>query len=257
MVLFLLIFYSLGVVGVYSLTFAGTTIRTLRVGVVGTIGLVLIVIPVGFLLGFTFGSGRTSHSWTVRAISTVYVEFFRSMPPLVLIAFTYLIVTTVILSIPALYLRIEDPSGFAITMGILALAFHSGAYQAEIIRAGIQSVPTGQRDAAAAIGLTRGKTMIYVVLPQMIRVSLPALGNEFASVIKDTSLLAAIGILELFYVVANRASDLITGGGGLDEVILLYIEMAFVYFALTFIVSRLLQAIERRYRVPGLEAAQL
>ena len=255
--IFLALFVYLGVVGVYDLQYAASTLNALRIGATNTLALVGIVIPVGLSAGFTFGWGRTSHRWFVRSVSTVYVEFFRSMPPLVLIFFAFLISTTVVLSVPGLADRIGDPNSFAISMSVLALAFHSGGYQAEIVRAGIQSVPTGQREAAEAIGLKRGRILAYVILPQMLRVSLPALGNEFASVIKDTSLLSAVGILDLAYMASNLSSRLIISRGSIENIFLVYVEIALIYLAMTFIVSRALQEIERAFRVPGLEPAQL
>ncbi len=254
---FILAFYGVGVLGVYDLKYTLSILNALWLGAENTLTLIAVVIPVGFAAGFVFGSGRTSRSWLVRSISTCYVEFFRSMPPVVLIAFSFLIVTVVVLSTPFLATRIPDSNSFAQAMAALALALHSGGYQAEIIRAGIQSVPTGQRDAAEAIGLSKARTMVDVVLPQMFRVSLPALGNEFASVIKDTSLLSVVGILELTFQASNLTSRLVTSGGKFENVILVYIEIAMIYFLMTFIVSRALQLVERRYRVPGLEAAQL
>jgi len=251
------VFVSLGLVGVYDLPYALSTLNALKLGAANTLTLIGIVIPVGFSAGFTFGWGRTSHRWLTRSISTVYVEFFRSMPPLVLIAFAFLISTAVLLGIPGLADRIGDPNSFAISVSVLALAFHSGAYQAEIVRAGIQSVPTGQREAAEAIGLTKARTLVYVVLPQMFRISLPALSNEFASVIKDTSLLSAVGILDLAYMAQNLSSRLIISRGNIDNIFLVYVEIALIYFVMTFVVSRVLQEVERAFRVPGLEAAQL
>ncbi len=251
------IFVSLGLLGLYDLPYAVSTLNALKIGATNTLGLIAIVIPIGFSSGFAFGWGRTSHRWLTRSISTVYVEFFRSMPPLVLIAFAFLISTAVLLGIPGLADRIGDPNSFALSVSVLALAFHSGAYQAEIVRAGIQSVPTGQRDAAEAIGLTKGKILFYVVLPQMFRISLPALSNEFASVIKDTSLLSAVGILDLAYMAQNLASRLIISRGNIDNIFLIYVEIALIYFVMTFVVSRILQEVERAFRVPGLEAAQL
>ena len=250
-------FYYLGVLGVYDLSYASSTLNAMRIGATNTLSLIAIVIPIGLTAGFSFGWGRTSHSWFARSLSTVYVEFFRSMPPLVLIFFAFLISTTVLLNVPGLADRIGDPNAFAIAVSVLALASHSGAYQAEIVRAGIQSVPTGQREAAEAIGLTKGKILAYIILPQMLRVSLPALGNEFASVIKDTSLLSAVGILDLAYIAQNLASRLVLSGGNFENIFLVYVEIALIYLAMTFVVSRTLQKIERTFRVPGLEPAQL
>jgi len=251
----LFILYLAGLAGLYSFAFVAGTLQSLRLGAVGTLELIAIVIPLGFALGFIFGWSRTSPRWFLRAISTTYIEFFRGMPPLVLVFFAYLIALIVFVRIP----RIDDPVAYATYVGVVALAAHSGAYQAEIVRAGILSVPSGQREAAESIGMTKGKIMLNVVLPQMFRISLPALGNEFASVIKDTSLLAVISILELTFQGTNLVSTLPNrqGFGGLTNILVIWVEVALIYFTMTYAVSRALLAVERKYRVPGLEAAQL
>ena len=140
-------------------------------------------------------------------------------------------------------------------MGALALAFHSGAYQAEIIRAGLLSVPTGQLEAADAIGMSRFQSAFRVVLPQAFRVSLPALGNEFSSVIKDTSLLNVIGWVDLI-----QLAFVNTYAGFSQYVyssLVIWIEIAILYFVITFCVNRTVRAIENTFKVPGLEAAEL
>jgi len=244
--------YALGLAGVYDLPYAaGILPRLVTRGLVSTLGLVAVVIPLGFSLGFAFGWGRTSPRPVVRGISTGYVEFFRGMPPVVLIFFSFLI---------TLYLLVGndriDATEVAPIVAVLALAAHSGAYQAEIIRAGILSVPAGQREAGEAVGLTKGEVMLHVTLPQMLRVSLPALGNEFASVIKDTSLLSVVGILDLMLQGTDLISDVVSVGKT-QLVFVILLEVAVLYFLVTFAVSRVLLGIEKRYRVPGLEAAQL
>ena len=83
------------------------------------------------------------------------------------------------------------------------------------------------------------------------------MSNEFASVIKDTSLLSAVGILDLAYMAQNLSSRLIISRGNIDNIFLVYVEIALIYFVMTFVVSRVLQEVERAFRVPGLEAAQL
>jgi polar amino acid transport system permease protein len=257
--LVLLIVYYLGVAGVYDLGLASRILPALVEGAETTLGLVAIVIPVGFALGFVFGFGRTSHSWFVRSVCTTYVEFFRGMPPVVLVWFAFIIIVLLITNVEFLNVRIQDPFAVATLMSVLALAGHSGSYQAEIVRAGILSVPAGQREAAEAIGMTRGSTMIHIILPQMFRVSLPALGNEFASVIKDTSILSVVGVMDLTFRGQNIVSRLFTSptGGSLSSIFVVWLEIAVLYFVVTFSVSRLLQWLEQRYRVPGLEAAQL
>ncbi len=215
-----------------------------------TLEVTLLVIPLGFCLGFMFGWGRTTRSVVLRTLGTVYVDFFRSMPPLVLVFFTQLLTAIVIYKATGNPFLTRDLS---LWFAAAALAFHSGSYQTEIVRAGILSVPAGQLEAADAIGLSRLKSMFLVVLPQAFRVSLPAIGNEFASVIKDTSLLSFIGMNELAEIGLIYARDV----AGTDLIYVLWVEVAAMYFILTYVVTRTVRAIENNYKVPGLEAAEL
>ncbi len=251
----------LGVLRVYDLPYAIAILPALVQGFTWTLGLVAIIIPLGFILGFVLGNGRVSHSWFVRAVCTTYVEFFRGMPPTVLIVFAFTISVAIIGEIPFLRLRILDPLTFGLFMATFALAAHSSSYQAEIIRAGILSVPAGQREAAEAIGMGKGSILTRITLPQMFRVSLPALGNEFASVIKDTSIISLVGALDLTFQGNNLITALFAGTSGtrvsLDIIFVVWVEIAVLYFVMTFAVTRILQYTERKYRVPGLEAAQL
>lgn len=197
------------------------------------------------------GWARVSHSWTLRAIGSTFVEFFRGISPLALIVFSSIIFGAIVQRV----FHVEEPSLYAIAAGLVALSLHSSAYQAEIIRAGILSVPTGQQEASEAVGMTRWQTMFRVTLPQAFRVSLPALGNEFASVIKDTSLLSVISALELSYaggLIVPRAL-----ATDFNFVFIIWTEVALLYFALTFAVTRTVRAIENTFKVPGLEAAEL
>ena len=246
-----LLFYF-GERGVYNLLYAEDFVNPLLLGLILTARSVAIVIPLGFTLGFLFGWARTTQSLFLRGIGATYVEFFRSMPPLALIFFSYLISLLVMQQVS------RDPflsQAFALTMGTVALAFHSGGYQAEIIRAGILSVPSGQLEAADAIGMSRWQSMFRVVLPQAFRVSLPALGNEFSSVIKDTSLLSVIGLVELAQTGILYARNAVQIDFNL--VFIIWIEVALMYLLLTFIVTRVVRGIENHYKVPGLEAAEL
>lgn len=241
---------GLGAIGVYNLAYAVDSVDALLQGFAVTLQIVAIVIPVGFGLGLIVGSLRTSPRWLARALGTAYVEFFRGMPPLVLIVFGALSAGLIFRR----YLFIEDPFVISLAVGIMALAFHSGGYQGEIIRAGIQSVPRGQVEAAYAIGLTPWQAIGSVILPQAFRVSLPALGNEFASVIKDTSLISAISALELSLTASLVARQALPD---LGLVIVVWLEAALLYLVLTFAVTRIVLAVENRVKVPGLEAAQL
>ena len=242
----------LGFAGLYDSNFALSLLHDLLKGLAVTVQAVGVVIPVGFTVGFFVGWARTSRSRVLRGTGSLYVEFFRSMPPITLIVFSSLIVTLLIRA----YFFVEDPHLFALAVGMLALALHSGSYQAEIIRAGILSVPAGQVEAAEALGLTKLQTMFRVTLPQAFRVSLPALGNEFASVIKDTSLISAIGALELSFYGLVLVRDALLPLR-LDHVFIIWLEIALLYFLMTTLVTFTVRQIENRYKVPGLEAASL
>ena len=241
----------IGLAGYYNLRYAESLLPFLLAGLRGTALFVVVAIPLGFSLGLLMGWARVSRSWYMRAIGSVYVEFFRGIAPLALIVFSSIIISALVQRV----FYVEDPAAYAIAAGLIALSLHSSAYQAEILRAGILSVPTGQVEAAEAIGLTRGRAMVRVTLPQAFRVSLPALGNEFASVIKDTSLLSVISALELSYAGGVRVPSALQLDFNL--VFLIWIEVALLYLVLTFAVTRTVRLVENVSKVPGLEAAEL
>ena len=241
----------LGQVGVYDLRYATNLIPALRQGFYLSVEIVAVVIPVGFTLGLFIGWARTLRNPVVRGLASIYVDFFRSMPPIVLIAFFFLIGLISLRSTITDFFLLHS---IALWLGVLALALHTSAYQAEIVRAGILSVPVGQSEAAESLGLTRGQIMVRVILPQAFRVSLPALGNEFSSVIKDSSLLSVIGWLEL-------------SGLGLVQIysgirvyplapIIIWLEIAVLYFVITFALNSCVRVLEDSFKVPGLEAAR-
>jgi His/Glu/Gln/Arg/opine family amino acid ABC transporter permease subunit len=242
----------LGERGVYNLALAAVLYKGLQQGFYVTLELVSYIIPLGFGLGLLVGWARTSHSIVLRGLGGLYVDFFRSLPPLALIVFASLI--------GALALRpyIVNPyelRSIALWLGATALALHTAAYQAEIVRAGILSVPAGQTEAASAVGLSRARTLFLVTLPQAFRVSLPALGNEFSAVIKDTSLLSAIGFLDL----SGLALVEIYSAIKLDiyAPLIIWSEVAAYYFVITFVLNLTVRAVEESFKVPGLGAAAL
>jgi His/Glu/Gln/Arg/opine family amino acid ABC transporter permease subunit len=242
----------LGDRGIYNVSYATGVFPKLLTGLPVTLELIGTVIPVGFCLGLFFGWARTTRSAFLRGFGATYVEFFRGMPPLALIFFSFLISTLVLLQLT------HNPfvaRNAALWIGVLALGLHSGAYQAEIIRAGLLSVPTGQLEAADAIGMSRFQSAFRVVLPQAFRVSLPAIGNEFSSVIKDTSLLNLIGWYDLIQLA------ILNMYAGFSQYVyaplIIWLWIAIIYFIITFAVNRTVRAIENTFKVPGLEAAEL
>ena len=211
-------------------------------GAQNTITFTAIVIPIGALSGFLLGWARVSRHPILAWPATTYVNVIRGIPPLVMIFFAFF-------WLPFVLLPRRETFQVGIAFAILALAAHTSAYQAEIFRAGFQSVPRGQIEAAEALGLTRWQVMRHVVLPQAFRVTLPALGNEFANVVKDTTLLAAIGATDMAYWGRNNVSQAFLN---LEWVFTMWIVIAIFYFIITYIITQTVAAIEHRYRVPGL-----
>ena len=198
---------------------------------------------VGFIIGLAIGSVRAipvkktdgAKYWihkVVNAILSVYIEVFRSTPMIVQ--------AMVIFYGVAQLFKITMPNLLA---GFLIVSINTGAYLSEIVRGGIQSVDPGQREAAQAIGMTYGQTMLHIVLPQAIRNILPALGNEFVVNIKDTSVLNVISVSELFFVSKTAAGTYYR-----------YFEVFFVtscvYFVMTFLTTRLLRLLEKKLDGP-------
>lgn len=189
---------------------------------------------IALLIGLIAGIGLVSHSVTYRTLSRTYVEFIRGIPILVLI-FT---VGLVIVPSVAAWLGLDNklPTEWR---AIIALSLIYGGYMAEIIRGGIQSVPPGQFEAGRSVGLTRRQTMNNIILPQAARAMIPPLGNDFIAILKDTSLLSVLGVLEL----TLRARQFSSGTFKFREG---YLVLSFIYLALTLTLSVLLSKFEKR-----------
>jgi His/Glu/Gln/Arg/opine family amino acid ABC transporter permease subunit len=240
----------LGQRGVYNAPYLLGITPILLQGFVVTVELVVVVIPLGFGVGFLVGWARTTRHRLLVGFGGLYVDFFRSMPPLVLIAFVFIISLA---SLGSARLNPYLVQNIALWLGVIVLGLHSAAYQAEIVRAGILSVPAGQTEASDAIGMGRIRTHFLVVLPQAFRVSLPALGNEFSSVIKDTSLLNVIGWLEmsgigLFQIIPALHISLFTP-------LLVWTEIGILYLVVTSVLNGVVRGVENAFKVPGLEVA--
>lgn len=243
--------YYLGTRGFYDLHFALSILPSLFYrGFLTTLAAVAVVISLGLAIGFGLGWARTTSSLWLRGLGAVYVDFFRSMPPIVLIAFAYLIGFGILENLLGNPYAAETG---ALWLGAVALGLHTGAYQTEIVRAGILSVPAGQTEAADALGLTRAQTMFRVVLPQAFRVALPPLGNEFSSVIKDTSLLSVIGWFELSGIALVQVYSAITVNT--FDPIVIWVVAGLFYFLVTFAVNTGVRSVEEFFRVPGLGEA--
>src|SRR5690606_7270030 len=176
-------------------------------------------------------------SKVLRGISSVYVEVFRSTPLLVQLFFIVFGLASI--------LPVNEWFGqrsYPIIAATITLALHEGAYISEIIRAGILGVDRGQKEAAASIGMTEYKTMRYIVLPQAFKRMIPPLVNQSAQTIKDTSLLAPIGIIDLVY----RGQIIISAT---FEPFSIWLVIAIIYFTIIFAISQFAGYLERRMQL--------
>ena len=194
----------------------------------GTLRLAIPAIVLGFILGIFIGLGRLANSPWIRIPAAVYVELFRGVP-LIMVIFWFWFIIPVLLRVPL------PEYGVALT----AFVVFEAAYLGEIVRAGIQSVPRGQVEAATATGLTQAQTMCYVVLPQALRNMIPALVTQFIVLFKDTSLASIIGYVDL-----TKAAQIVNN----REIrpFELYLFIAVVYWLCTYAMSRYARYLERR-----------
>lgn len=197
------------------------------IGARNTIFISIFSVLFGTILGLILALMKTSKNKVLKVISTAYVEFVRGTPLLIQL---YIIYYGLPLNLP------EIPSG------ILALTLNSSAYVAEIVRSGIQSIDIGQMEAARSMGMSEGMAMRYVIIPQALKNIIPALGNEFITVIKESAIVSVIGVPELMY-----NSETVTGN--IFKPFEPLIVAALLYFALTFTLSKGLSKIEGRLRV--------
>lgn len=224
--------------------------RSYWFGIVRTIGYIALTLPVSVGLGFVLGWARVSRFRTFAWPAGVYIEFFRGMPPIVIIIFASVLG-------PSLFPERFRSLELGLILGALSLALHSAAFQAEIFRAGFQSVSTGQVEAAQALGMEPLQAMRDVILPQALRLSVPPLSNEFAVLIKDTSLMAIIAGGELFHLSIRIQDTLARTGGELHWLFIIWTSVAIAYFVMTFFVTGLMRFIELRFRGRGLEGISL
>ncbi len=205
-------------------------------GVEITLQLAFFTVLLGSLLGLVVAICRRTRLAPLRWLMNIYVAFIRGTPLLVQ-------VLLVVYGLPQLGVKLPR-----MTLCIIALVINSGAYMAELIRAGLQSVAKGQVEAAESLGMSSGQTMLYIILPQAVKVTLPAMGNEFVAIIKESSILYAVGVYELTYQAYKLAS-----------VNYYYIETmivaALIYFVLTYVATKLLGLLERRMRRADTSAA--
>ncbi|MCG0278362.1 MAG: amino acid ABC transporter permease [Thermanaeromonas sp.] len=206
----------------------------LLLGAVETLKITVFAVSLGTVLGLIVGLGRISDQKIIRLLAACYVDFLRGTPLLVQVFIVYF-------GFPQLLEQLGSPITHIppFMAALIAFSLNSGAYVAEIFRAGIQSIHRGQMEAARSLGMTKAQAMRYVILPQAFRRVIPPLGNEFIALLKDTSLLSVIGIVEL----TRRGQIIIASTFRPFEI---WFTVAFIYLLLTFSISRLVAFLERR-----------
>lgn len=209
-----------------------SALPALLAGAIVTLQLTIFSAIFGMVGGSLMALARLSPSAPLRWFARIYIDFFRGTPLLVQLFMIYF-------GLPAI---VQQAFGFPLrwdrfTAGVVALGFNSSAYIAEIMRAGIQSIDLGQSEASQSLGLSSVQTLRYVVFPQALRRMLPPLGNEFITMLKDTSLVAVIGFEELL-----RKGQLIVAQN--YQAFQIYLAVALIYLILTIFSSRLFSLLE-------------
>ncbi|MEL6471371.1 MAG: amino acid ABC transporter permease [Cyanobacteria bacterium J06623_4] len=216
-----------------SLGFIIDALPALLAGAIITIQLTAAAVALGSIGGIALGIARLSKFGPLSLVARMYIDFFRGTPLLVQLFMIYFGVPPLVKSFGI------DFSFSQWGAAILGLSLNSAAYLAEIVRGGIQSIETGQKEAAESLGLGPTQTMQYVVFPQALRRMIPPLGNEFITLIKDTSLVAIIGYQELF-----RQGQLIIAKN--FRAFEIWFTVALIYLALNVIASQTFSRLEKR-----------
>lgn len=208
-----------------------STFPRLMDGLWVTLSTTLISLAIAAVLGLCFGLMLVSGSVILRGIAKIYVNIIRGTPIIVQAFFIYF-------GIPnATGLRLT-----AMTAGIITLSLNAGAYSAELVRGGIQSVPKGQMEAARSLGLTKSLAMRKVILPQALRLMIPSLVNQCIITLKDSSILSVIGLVEL-----TQTGRLIIANN--FESFKMWIIVGIMYMIPILILTKISNVIERKLKI--------
>ncbi len=197
-------------------------------------------------IGIAVGALRSTPSRLLVALGTTWVELFRNVPLLVQMFLWFFVVPEFLPRDWSLWVKQEMPAKEFVTAA-LCLGFFTSARVAEQLRAGITSLPRGQRDAALALGFSLPQAYRYVILPQALRIVIPPLTSEFMNVFKNSSVAFAIGVMELTFQARQMQEDS-------EQGIETYLAVTLLYFICAFTANRGMAWIEARTRVPGLIA---
>ena len=208
-----------------------TNLEFLISGLGITISISLISIIISIVIGFFIALPGLSNNKLLILVNRSYIEFFRAVPLLVLLLWVYY-------GLPVIF----GISIGAFMAGIISLSLSDAAFEAEIFRAGLQSIGSGQKDAAKSIGLSKAQEMRLIILPQAIRIILPAIGNQFVYVLKMSSLVSIIGLADL----TRKANELVVT---VYRPLEIYTFLVLEYFVLILIISYFIRKLEKRLKV--------
>ncbi len=206
-------------------------------GALTSIEVTLLAITLGLFLGILFGMARISHKKWLQVVADIYIQIIRGTPMLLQIFFFFLGLPQIYAVITGSYM---SPNPFVV--GTLALGINSGAYTAEIIRAGIQSIDRGQSEAAYSLGMPYSMVMSQIILPQALRRMIPPLGSELIILLKDSSLISTIGVADLMFTAKILGAKYYT-------YVPFLLGAGIVYLVLTVLISRALNRLEKRLTV--------
>lgn len=198
-------------------------------GILVTFQVTIEAIILALIIGLFTGLGRISKNKVINGIASLYVEVIRGIPLLVQLFYIYFALGRVV-NLPA------------IASAVIAMAVCYGAYMGEIFRAGIESIPHGQMEAARSLGMSTGQAMRHVILPQAFKTILPPVGNEFVALLKDSSLVSILAVSDLLRRGREFASETFT-------YFETYTMVALVYLVITLVLSKLVSIMEERISV--------
>lgn len=216
-------------------------IRFVSDGIIITVGVTLTAFVLTLVIGLLAALGRLSKIGFIRWATTIYVEVARGIPLLVQLLFWYFAFPSLIQGFGRLihFQPLERYLANPFAMAILGLTFCYSAYMSEIYRAGIQSIPKGQNEAARSLGMTHNQAMRHIILPQAFKVVLPPLGNEFISLLKDSSLVSTVSVADM----TRRGREFMAANFIPVET---WLMIALLYLVMTLISARVVAWIERK-----------
>jgi len=195
------------------------------------------------VIGLIGGLGRISHNRLINGIASIYVEIIRGVPLLVQLIFWYFAFPSLIQDVGDVW-NISAFSTYKanpLLMAILGLTFCYAAYMSEVYRAGIESIPKGQMEAARSLGMNYFQAMWYIILPQAVRVILPPVGNEFITLLKDSSLVSVVAVADL----TRRGREFMAAN---FIPVQTWVMVALLYLVLTLIAARVVNWLEKHSR---------